>query len=138
MPPDITRPTPAPFIPYRLPVLHRSNEFYVGDDPDGTFQGLCDLLNVPGNSRPGISALSFLTSVLSSPRPNFFKISVAILLLLHRPPDPTSYPYLPFNSQDMDYDGYDALLHYIFKQVCVSTSSHPAICIHSLRRKDLQ
>jgi len=24
----------------------------------------------------------------------------------------------------MDYDGYDALLHYIFKQVCVSASSH--------------
>ena len=24
----------------------------------------------------------------------------------------------------MDYDGYDALLHYIFKQVCISISSH--------------
>ena len=24
----------------------------------------------------------------------------------------------------MDYDGYDALLHYIFKQVCVSAPSH--------------
>jgi hypothetical protein len=25
----------------------------------------------------------------------------------------------------MDYDGYDALLHYIFKQVCVSAPTHP-------------
>jgi len=47
VPPDITRPTPTPFIPYRLPALNRSNEFSVEDDPDGTFQGLYDLLNVP-------------------------------------------------------------------------------------------
>ena len=136
MPPDITRPTPIPFMPYRLPALNRSNEFSV-DYPDGTFQGLCDLLNVPGNSRPGISALNF-TSVLSSLPPNFLKVSVAILLLLHCPPDPTSYPYLPFNSQGMDYDGYDALLHYIFKQVRVSTPSHPIARTHNFRRKDLQ
>ena len=25
----------------------------------------------------------------------------------------------------MDYDGYDALLHYIFKKVCISAPSHP-------------
>ena len=70
MPPDIIRPTPIPFIPYRLPALHRSNEFSVQDDPDGTFQGLCDLPDVlsPGNSRPGISALSFYL-------PSFFPTS---------------------------------------------------------------
>lgn len=39
------------------------------------------------------------TSVLSSLDPSFFKDSVTILLRLHCPPDPTSYPYLPFNFQ---------------------------------------
>ena len=46
MPPDITRPTPTPFIPYRLPALHRSNEFSVGDDPDGTLQGLLNITSL--------------------------------------------------------------------------------------------
>ena len=29
----------------------------------------------------------------------------------------------------MDYDGYDALLHYIFKQVCTFTLSHTAFVL---------
>lgn len=128
MPPDITRPTATPFIPYRLPALHRSNEFFVQDDPDGTFQGLCDLPDVPPPWKFTTRNIGVeFTSILSSPRPNFFKVSVAILPQLHRPPDPTPYPYLPFNSQGMDYDGYDALLHYIFKQVRVSA---PPSCLH--------
>jgi len=90
-----TRSTPALFIPYRLPALHRPlNEYSAGGDPDGTFQGLCNLeISCPGH-RPWI-----LPPAFSCLHPNPFKGSVAILPHLKRPLDLNSYPLLSFNTQ---------------------------------------